>query len=79
MTPDSLSDCCEEKIRANPFPAVGIALAAGVVLSRLPVPGIVAAAVRAGLALVRPTLLVLGVAKAAELARARGRSGATGD
>ena len=75
MNSDSVCSRCEEKIRANPLPAVGLALAAGVVVSRLPVLGIAAVTVRVGLALVRPTLLALGVAKTVELAQARGSGG----
>ncbi len=65
----------EEKIRSAPLPSVGAAVAAGFVLSRLPIFALLFTALRIVLFLVRPTLLVLGVMKAKELADARSGAG----
>ena len=54
---------CEESIRRDPLPAIGIAVVAGAVLTRLPV----FAMLRPALGLVRPALIVLGGWKAVEL------------
>jgi len=56
---------CEEAIRRDPLPAIGIAVAAGAVITRLPI----FAMLRPVLGLVRPALLVLGGWKAVELCR----------
>ncbi len=72
MDNDSISETCEEKIRENPLPAVGIAVVGGIVLSRLPLLGITALLLRVAFTLVRPALLVLGIAKAYDLAKSRG-------
>jgi hypothetical protein len=54
---------CEESIRREPLVAIGIAAAAGAVLTRLPV----FAMLRPALGLVRPALIILGGWKAVEL------------
>jgi hypothetical protein len=74
---DSVSACalerrdghrrCEEAIRAAPLRAVGIAFLVGLLFRVLPVAAILGALLRLAVSLVRPALLVLGVAKSAEL------------
>ena len=54
---------CEESIRRSPLAAIGIAAAAGAVLTRLPVFSLL----RPALGLVKPALIVLGGWKAVEL------------
>lgn len=68
-SPDTFPAGCEEKIKAAPLPSVGIAVAAGIVLSRLPVFALTGLALRVALALVKPALLTLGAIKAWDLAQ----------
>ncbi len=61
----------KKKIKASPVQSAGLGLAAVYLLTRLPVVGILGLAVRVALAVVRPSLLVLGGAKALDLIKAR--------
>lgn len=61
----------ENTIRAKPVEGVALAVVAGVVLSRLPVVGILGLAIRVALSLIRPALLVLGGVKAWDLIQSR--------
>jgi len=61
----------EITVRAKPVQSVGMAIAAGFVLSRLPVAGILGLAIRVALSLIRPALLVLGGVKAWDLIQSR--------
>jgi hypothetical protein len=54
---------CEESIRRSPLAAMGVAAAAGIVLTKLPVFSLL----RPALGLVRPALLILGGWKAVEM------------
>ena len=73
---DELRERVETYAREEPLKAAGIALAAGVVLSALPIGRVVGGVVRAGLALVKPALLVLGGVKLCEeIERRRGGDG----
>lgn len=53
----------EEKIRSAPLPSAGIVFVAGLVLSRVPLLGILAFFLRLVVTLIRPALLVFGLAK----------------
>jgi hypothetical protein len=61
----------EEKIRSAPLQSAGLALAAGWVLTQLPVFGLLGLVARVALALLKPSLLVFGGLKAWELIQAR--------
>jgi hypothetical protein len=64
-------DESEKAIRTKPLQGIGLALIAGGILSRLPVVGIVALAVRVTLSVVGPMLFVLGGVKAWEVIQSR--------
>lgn len=53
----------EEKIRSAPLPSAGVIFLAGIVASRVPVLGIIVALLRLALSLVRPALLLFGLAQ----------------
>jgi len=56
-------DSVEEKIRLAPLPSAGIVFVAGLVLSRVPLLGILAFFLRLALALIQPALLIFGLTK----------------
>ena len=64
--PDGILRQTEEYTREEPLQAVGIAFVVGLVLTLLPIGGIIAGLARLSLSLVRPALLVLGAIKAYE-------------
>lgn len=68
-SPEAFPATCEDKIKASPLAAVGLAFGAGIVLTRLPVLSIGGLVLRVALSLVKPALLVLGAMKACDLAR----------
>ena len=53
----------EQYAREEPLKAVGVAFVAGLILTLLPIGGIIAGLVRLALTLVRPALLILGAVK----------------
>lgn len=55
--------CAEQYTREEPLKAVGIAFAAGLFMTMLPIGAILAGLLRLALALVRPALLILGAVK----------------
>jgi hypothetical protein len=61
----------EEKVRSAPLQSVGVAVAAGWLLTQLPVFGILGLVVRVALALLKPALVVFGGVKAWQLIQAR--------
>jgi len=61
----------EEEVRSNPLQSVGFALAAGWLLARLPVLGILGLVARVALALLKPSLVVFGGMKAWQVIQAR--------
>lgn len=61
----------EEKVRSAPLQSVGVAVAAGWVLTQLPIFGILGLVVRVALALLKPSLVVFGGMKAWDLIQAR--------
>lgn len=67
----SFVDSLENEVHETPLRSAGLALGAGFLLSRLPVIAAVGLIVRVALSLIRPALLVLGVAKAYDLIRSR--------
>lgn len=60
---------CEESIRRSPITAVLAAFLAGVLVRILPVGSLIGALIRLLAALIRPALLIFGIARAIELAR----------
>lgn len=64
---------CEAEIARNPGRAVAVAVAAGVLLHRLPVRSLIVANVKLLAALTPPLLLALGSAKAAEYLQRQAR------
>jgi hypothetical protein len=65
-TAEDLKSRTEHFAREEPMQAVGMAFAAGLVLTMLPVGAIVAMLLRLALSLLRPALMVLGAMKAYE-------------
>ena len=57
------TDCAEKTVREQPLKAAGYAFAAGLVVAVFPLGRICASLVRLSIALIRPTLLVLGFVK----------------
>ncbi len=53
----------EQYAREEPLKAVGVAFVAGLIMTLLPIGGIIAGLLRLALALVRPALLILGAVK----------------
>jgi hypothetical protein len=63
---DTFVHRAEDYTREEPLKAVGIAFAAGLLMTLLPIGPIVGGLVRLALALIRPALLVLGAIKVYE-------------
>lgn len=61
----------EEKVRSAPLQSLGLGLAAGWVLTQVPVFRLLGLVARVALALLKPSLLVFGGMKAWELIQAR--------
>jgi hypothetical protein len=67
-------DCpLEESIRRSPIALVAAAFLTGILFRILPVAAIASLLIRLAAALIRPVLLVFGIAKAVELIRKRNR------
>ncbi|MGC1481514.1 MAG: hypothetical protein WA771_13515 [Chthoniobacterales bacterium] len=60
---------CEQKIREEPLKAVLIGSGAGLVLSRLPILGLLILVIRLALWAVKPALLIAGLTKAYDYAK----------
>jgi len=69
----NLAQSVESEVRSKRLPSAAAALIGTFLLSRLPVAAVIGSIVRAALSLVRPALLVLGIAKAIDLVRDRKR------
>jgi heme/copper-type cytochrome/quinol oxidase subunit 4 len=63
---DEWKKCAEKSVREEPVKTAGLAFAAGIALTILPVGRIVGGLVRLAFALVQPALLILGVVKVVE-------------
>lgn len=74
MSVKTITAATKVKIVAQPLKTAGIALGAGFILSRIPVFSLLLVLIRILLGLVRPTLLLLGCAKAWDLYKKQGRS-----
>lgn len=66
--------CCERKIREQPLKAMGVALAAGYCMHRLPIRLILVTKIRVLAALAPPALLAIGAAKLCETLQCKGSS-----
>lgn len=63
---DEWKACAEKSVREEPLKSAGLAFAAGIVLTVLPVGRVLGGVVRLALALVKPALLILGIVKIVE-------------
>lgn len=63
---DQWKACAEKSVREEPVKTAGLAFAAGIALTILPVGRMVGGLVRLAFALVQPVLLILGVVKVVE-------------
>jgi len=63
---DEWKACAEKSVREEPMKTAGLAFAAGIALTILPVGRVLGGLVRLALALVQPVLLILGVVKIVE-------------
>lgn len=63
---DEWRACAEKSVRDEPVKTAGLAFAAGLALTILPVGRMLGGLVRCAFALVRPALLILGVVKIVE-------------
>lgn len=74
MAPDwnQLTERTEQYAREEPAKAVGLAFLAGLVLTILPIGGLISGVMHFALTLVRPALLVLGAMKLYEKLQERG-------
>ena len=63
---DEWKACAEKSVREEPIKTAGLAFAAGIVLTVLPVGRVLSGLLRLALALARPALLILGAVKIVE-------------
>lgn len=63
---DDWKACAERSVREEPVKTAGLAFAAGIVLTVLPVGRLISGILKLAFALLRPALLILGVVKLVE-------------